>query len=73
MVKFKLCDVVQLKSGGPLMTIFLIEEVGHRDAFGNINDVDRYYCEWFEFDEWLGRQKHVSRGFTGNVLVKKEI
>jgi uncharacterized protein YodC (DUF2158 family) len=73
MTKFKKGDVVQLKSGGPLMTIFYVVEKGEKQAFGDLQEYTEYYCEWFESDMWSGGQKHVSRGFREEVLVKKEM
>jgi len=36
MTKFKKGGVVQLKSGGPLMTIFHMEEKGKKQSFGDL-------------------------------------
>lgn len=52
MSEFKLGDVVQLKSGGPLMTVTAIASAGD------------YVCEWFSGDEpkWREFKAHALRG-----------
>jgi uncharacterized protein YodC (DUF2158 family) len=47
----KVGDVVQLKSGGPMMTISWIED-------------DQAYCEWFDGKKPMG-QKFLLTSLTG--------
>jgi len=59
--QFKIGDVVQLKSGGPLMTIKSI--LNKNDAF-NLNN-DDYVCQWFDDKNIL-----ITKPFIHAVLKK---
>jgi uncharacterized protein YodC (DUF2158 family) len=50
-------DVVQLKSGGPLMTVEIAAEAKHFRLFGrNIERTPYVICEWFDGEIYVKRR-----------------